>query len=287
MHDFSKEKLKPSEIRAAASLLIIVLCVLVFLPDKTIDPWHLFNPKLFGILVAIIATMQFSGYVAIRIFGNKLGILLMGFFGGLVSSTAIFATIPRYVIAHPTQIRAATAAGLFATVGMFVELTILVATAAPKLFLTIAPSILAMVVTSLTLAIFLYKKDKAKQTLTIPPNPLDFKSITYLSLMIGGMIIIVAIAKQFVGPEGVELITFLGGFFEIHGVSLATATLYIGGKIAIIDARNALLLAIAASYITKFILLWSIARNKFAALTSLMLLIVIASGAAATLIKFN
>ncbi len=286
LHDFAIEKLKPHEIRAAATLLVIALCVLIFLPDKTLDPWNLFNPKRFGLLVAIIATMQFSGYVAIRIFGHHLGIIFMGFFGGLVSSTAVFATIPRFAANHPDQIRAAVAAALLALVGMLVEFTILVMTAAPALFLTIAPSVFVMIIVTIGIATAFYKKDHSKQTLTTPPNPLDFKSITYLSLMIGGMIIIVAIAKQVLGLEGVQLISFLGGLFEIHGVSLATSALFMSGKLALIDARNALLLAIGASFITKYVFLWGIARNKFALITSLMLSIVIASGVAAILIHF-
>lgn len=284
LHEFAKEKLQPNEVRAAATMVIIVLCVLVFLPNYTIDPWSLFNPQRFGMLVAIIAAMQFTGYVAIRVFGNQLGVMLMGFFGGLVSSTAVFATLPRFVKNHPDRVRSAAAAGLLATVGMLIELMILIIAAAPQLLLTIVPPIAAMLAVGILSALILYKNDKPDKELSTPKNPLDFKSITYISLMIGGMIIIVAAAKQFVGTEGVQIISFLGGLFELHGVSLATATLYTSGKLLLSDARAALLLALAASFVTKFILLWSIARNQFAVITSTFLLFMMAAGAAAALI---
>ena len=285
LHDFAKEKLQPNEVRAAATMIIIVLCVLVFLPDRTVDPWGLFNPQRFGMLVAIIAAMQFSGYVAIRVFGDQLGVMFMGFFGGLVSSTAVFATLPRFVKNHPERIRSAAAAGILATVGMLTELTILIIAAAPHLFITIALPVLVMIIVGTILSLGLYKHDKGKQALSIPKNPLDFKSITYLSLMIGSMIIIVAVAKLFVGTEGVQVISFLGGLFELHGVSLAAATLFVSGKLALLDARAALLLALAASFITKFILLWSIARNRFAVITSILLLIMLGAGTAASMIN--
>lgn len=284
LHEFAKEKLQPNEVRAAATMVIIVLCVLVFLPNYTIDPWKLFNPQRFGMLVAIIAAMQFAGYVAIRVFGNKLGVMFMGFFGGLVSSTAVFATLPRFVKNHPERTRSAAAAGILATVGMLIELTILIIAAAPELFLTIALPTSVMLVVGILISLSLYRKDKTKQTLSTPKNPLDFKSIAYLSLMIGSMIIVVAFAKGFVGTEGVQIISFLGGLFELHGVSLATATLFISGKLALLDARTAILLALAASFVTKFILLWSIARNQFAVITSVFLLLMMGAGAAAALI---
>lgn len=287
LHDFAKEKLKPHEIRAAATLLIIALCVVIFLPDKTLDPWQLFNPKRFGLLVAIIATLQFSGYVAIRIFGHQIGLIFMGFFGGLVSSTAVFATLPRHVVNHPDQIRSALAAGLLALLGMMVELSILVAAAAPALFLTIAPSLIAMMGASIIIVMLLYKKESTKQKLTTPPNPLDLKSITYLSLMITGMIAIVAVSKHFLGLEGLQMISFLGGLFEIHGVSLATSALFTSGKLGLIDARDAIFLAIGASYITKYVFIWGTARNKFAVIMSALLTIIILCGAAAIFIPFR
>lgn len=287
LHDFAKEKLKPHEIRAAATLLVIALCVLIFLPDKTFDPWHLFNPKRFGLLIAIIASIQFSGYVAIRIFGHHLGLIFMGFFGGLVSSTAVFATLPRYVVNHPEQLRPALAAGLLALLGMLVELCILVAAAAPKLFLNVAPSIFAMMAVCIIIVMSIYKKESTKQKLTTPPNPLDLKSITYLSLMISGMIVIVAIAKHFLGLEGVRMISFLGGLFEIHGVSLANSALFMSGKLGLIEARNALYLAIGASYITKYVFLWGTARNKFALIMSALLTLIILCGAAAMFIPIQ
>lgn len=278
LHSFAKEKLQPKEIRAAATMVLIVMCVMVFMPDRTVDPWDLFNPRRFGLLVAIIAAMQFSGYVAIRVFGDKLGVLFMGLFGGLVSSTAVIATLPRFVNKHPERIRSASAAALLATVGMLVEFLILMLFAAPKLFVSVVFPAGAMILSGVLMALALYHRERTKESISEPKNPLDLKAVIYLSFVIGGMIIAVAVAKRYIGIEGVQIISFLGALFELHGVSLATATLFVGGKLPLSDATTTLLLALLASYLTKFVLLFGLARNRYGALTSVLLLVMMACG---------
>lgn len=278
LHSFAKEKLKPKELSAAATMLILFICVMVFLPNQTIDPWNLFNPRRFGMLIAIIATMQFSGYVAVRVFGEHLGVLLMGFFGGLVSSTAVFATLPRFVAKHPERRRTASAAAIFATVAMLLEFTLLIFIAAPKLFISIAAPVAVMIVTGAVSALAIYSKEGSHQKIETPRNPLDFKSVLYLSSVIGGMIFIVAVVKLYLGSHGVTVISFLGALFELHGVSLATATLYVSGKLALVDARVTLLLALFASYVSKFVLLMSLARDRFGILTASILLLMLSLG---------
>lgn len=281
LHTFAKEKLKPREISAAATMLIIFICVLVFLPNQTIDPWNLFNPRKFGVLIAIIATIQFSGYVAIRVFGDRLGVLFMGFFGGLVSSTAVFATLPHFVKKHPERTRTACAAGIFSTVAMLLEFSIIITVAAPELFVSVSIPVIAMIAVGVVSALMIYSKEGDHQKIDAPKNPLDFRSVFYLSSVIGGMIIIVAVVKLYLGVDGVKIVSFLGALFEIHGVSLATATLYVAGKLSLLDARVTLLVALFASYITKFVLLMALSRNRFGLLTASVLLLMVGLGATA------
>lgn len=279
LHSFAKEKLLPSEINATVTILFLLMCGLVFLPDQTIDPWGLFNPRRFGLLVTIIAGIQFCAYIAIRVFGEKLGVNLTGFFGGVVSSTAVFATLPQYVKSHDARIRPATGAAILATVGMLVELMIILFAISPKLLAEIAPPVTVMMFIGILCAIALFRIKQKEAVISTPPSPLNIKSVIYLASLIAGMLLIVAVTKRYVGIEGVQVVSFLGGLFELHSVSLATATLYVSGKLTLADARMALLLALLASYLTKFILLWSIARDKFALLTSLLLCLMMAGGA--------
>ena len=58
------------------------------MPDRSLGPFGAFNPFSTWLMVVLISGLGFAGYVAIRLMGPRAGILLMGVFGGLASSTA-------------------------------------------------------------------------------------------------------------------------------------------------------------------------------------------------------
>lgn len=283
LHTFANEKITPSEIRAAGALVVIFLSVLVFLPNYTIDHWGVFNPQRFGILVAVIASLQFAGYMMIRLFGERLGILFVGFFGGLVSSTAVFATLPTLLKGRPDRINMAVLAGILATVGMLTEFAIIQMIAASQLFLTVAIPVLAMALVGLLSIIILFRRKPNHQQIEEPQNPLDIKAVIYLSSIIGGMLFLVAVAKNTLGLQAVQIVTFLGGIVEIHGVSLANASLFVNKHLTLLEAHRNLLLALLASFIPKFVLPWVLARGRFAVIMSGFMLLMIAAGALALL----
>lgn len=286
LHFFSRHKINASEIQAAATLLIAALGILPFLPNYTIDPWNLLNPFRFGVLVILIATIQFGGYVAIRMFGERLGMVFMGFFGGLVSSTIVFVHLPKLVIEQPQLIFPAIAAGACSIIGTLLEFLIIISIASPPLFLPLLPSILAIIVTCIFITVCSLRNHAGKLVISKTMSPLDIKSVLKLALMIGGMLFFVGLAKLYLGTEAVEIIAFLGGLFELHSISLATALLNHAGKISLTTAKISLLLAVGASFISKLGILIFFARNKFGFLMSLALLLMLAIGTTAGILVY-
>ncbi len=285
LHTFSRNKLKTQEIEAAIILLLFALGVLPLLPNYAIDPWQIFNPRRYGILVTMIASMQFGGYVAIRIFGNRLGTVLMGFFGGLVSSTAVLASLPRIVRQQPELTHSASAAAILSTIGMLIELSIILFVASPELLLLFIRPILAMMIVGGLAALYVLNgKEIEVPVVHQPMNPLDFGAILRLSLLIGGMIFLVAIAKHYLGVSGLQVVAFFGGFFELQSISLGIASLFQQAKIAAPDASLTLAFAVLATFLSKFALLWSLARNKFAVITTIALAVMLLAGVIAYLI---
>lgn len=279
-----KTKFYPSEIRAAAALVVIFLSVIIFLPNETIDPWGVFNPQHLGVIIAVIASIQFGGYMMIRLFGDQLGILFVGFFGGLVSSTAVFANLPQFLKSRPDRINLAIAAGLLATVGMLTEFSIIMTVAAHELFLTVAIPVAVMAVFGLICAAILFRRKNNHHDFREPQNPLDLKAVMYLSSIIGGMLIIVSITKTYFGSHGVQLVTALAAIFEVHGVSLATAMLFVNKQMSLIEAHRNLLLALLASFVPKFVIPWTMVRGRFAVIMSVCMLLMIIAGASAALL---
>jgi uncharacterized membrane protein (DUF4010 family) len=279
LHAVARKKFKPQEMEAAIILIVFALGILPILPNKTIDPWGLFNPRNFGMLIATIGTIQFGGYIAIHLFGERFGMAFMGFIGGLVSSTAVFATLPGTLRSHPKFIFATIASAILATVAMLVEIMVIIFVASQTLFVHILRPMITMISLGIIFVIFLlyFQKFKKHAPLTLS-TPLNLLSILRISIFLGVTLVLIAIAKRFVGTEGMLLITFLGGLFEIHGITLATGLLYLQKQLSINVACLILYVAILASFISKFFLLWSLSPHRFALQTSLFLLVMVASG---------
>jgi uncharacterized membrane protein (DUF4010 family) len=264
---------------AAIILIVFALGILPILPNQTIDPWHLFNPRNFGILIATIAAIQFGGYISIHLFGERFGMALTGFLGGLVSSTIVFATLPSILRTHPHSIPAIIASAILATLAMLVDIIIIIFVASPTLLSYIIwPMVTMFAVGAISTMILLHYQKIKKHIRPSLSNPLQPLSILRTSIFIGLILILIAIAKRYMGTKGILFISFLGGLFEIHGISLATALLYLGDQLKINDARLVLYIAILASFVSKFLLLWGFTPYRFALQTSLFLLVILVSG---------
>lgn len=280
LHALARKKFKPHEIETTIILLVFALGIVPLLPNSTIDPWNVFNPRNFGILLITIAGIQFAGYIFIQLFGERFGMAITGFLGGLVSSTAVFANLNPTLRAHPTFKLSIIAAAIFAVFAMLMEVLIILLVASRSLFYIVAKPILIMGLVSMSIGIFLlyFQKTKIHVAATLS-NPLNLKSILYTTFFIAMMLATIAIAKNVIGKEAVLVVSFLGGLFEIHGITLATSLLYLDHYLTINSVIEILYIAILATFVSKLIMLFSLTPFKFALQTSFFLFLIIASGA--------
>lgn len=273
LHKISRNRLEVNEVEAGIFLAIFGFGILPFLPNTAMDPWHIFNPQKFGLVVLIIAVMQFSSYALLQLFGQRLGVILIGLLGGLLSSTALFASLPHMLKTQPKLMRSIMAEGILATIGMLIGIAGVLFVAAHSLFVLMVLPLLTMMVVGCICALFLLvKPEKNKLNLVKPKNPLDIFSIIKFTALISILLILVSVAKNYDGNQGTMLISFLAGLLEIHSVTLATALLFLQNKLTLHDAGNVLAAAISATYVTKLFLLWTLTKRGFALRTSLLLL---------------
>lgn len=280
LHQLARKKFQPHEIETVIILIIFTLGIIPLLPNKTIDPWNLFNPRNFGILMVTIAGIQFAGYIAIRLFGQKLGMVITGFLGGLVSSTAVFANLRQTLSVHPSYKLSIIASSIFAVLAMIIEVMAIVLVASPALLFLIIKPILVMGMMCIFIGMILLsiQKTKTQPYSSSLSNPLNLKSILYTSIFIAFTLILIALAKRFVGNNAIMVISFLGGLFEIHGISLATSLLYLNHNVTGLMASEILYTALFASFVSKFFLLFSLTPLRFALQTSIFLLVILGSG---------
>jgi len=91
---------------ATLKFLLAAVVLLPLLPDRTFAPLDVVNPYKIGLLIVLIAGVEFAGYVAVRVLGPGRGLGLTGILGGLVSSTAVTLAASRRARVEPALVEA-------------------------------------------------------------------------------------------------------------------------------------------------------------------------------------
>ncbi|MDP1897333.1 MAG: DUF4010 domain-containing protein, partial [Sulfurimicrobium sp.] len=67
---------------------VLTFIILPILPNQNYGPYKTLNPHQIWLMVVLISGLSLAGYVALRIVGQRYGAPILGFLGGMVSSTA-------------------------------------------------------------------------------------------------------------------------------------------------------------------------------------------------------
>jgi uncharacterized membrane protein (DUF4010 family) len=274
LHRFSTTQIKTKDLHAAAIILVLAIVIAPFLPDKPIDPWLLFNPRRFVIILVMLSIIQFAGYIAFAVFGSRQGAKLTGFLGGLLSSTAVFLDLSQKVRHEPKLKDFAFVSGMFAQIATLVELLFLTLAVYPRMGVHLIPPLTAMAIAGWACA-WLYQRkiDSDAQDLSIKiTNPLDFKTALKQAVIFSSALAMIAIGHRLASDRGVFLLAAIGGALELHSTSMAVLALNAEQQVADAGAFLAVCLAVCLSVFTKIGILWSVCRGRFAAISTLGLL---------------
>lgn len=268
---FSKKSLhritraiKPNELEAALIILLIGVVVVRFFPNKTVDPWGIFNPKKFGYIILTLATLEFLSYTVTKVLGEKGGALIIGFFGGLVSSTSVLLSSARQAKKYPEKSWMYASSAVIAKLAALIELFLIIGMVSPPLLAKVAlPVALMMLVGLGALGVIGRKKVSAESILTLT-SPLDLKGVVRLSVLLASILALISVAELWFGDRGTFVLSFLTGLFELHGVSLATSTMHSQNHLSLETASASIFLAIIASFAAKISIAWALAPGAFA-----------------------
>jgi uncharacterized membrane protein (DUF4010 family) len=279
LHHFARKSLSAHELRAFITLLIIALGLLPILPNHAIDPWGLINPQRLGIILAVLATMQFVGYVLARLLGHRAGSAIIGFLGGLISSTIVFMHAARTSQVHSKSNGVAAAATLSA-VSSYMMLWLVIALTAPALGWSLMPCMIGLIASGVLMsAVVLFRKDSSQAPSAEYSNPLDLRSVAKLTVFFAGMLAFVGLTQKQLGSSAVHLISLVGGLFELHSTSVASATMLRENLIEISSAKENIALALLGSFVSKFFIVFWLMKGPSRNRLSLILMIMLAASA--------
>jgi uncharacterized membrane protein (DUF4010 family) len=262
-HQWTKERLKPKELQAFATLLLLAIGVIPILPNHTIDPFDIFNPRRLGIIISLIATIQFIGYAAARLFGHRIGVPLAGFLSGTISATASFASYPKLAREKPEISLSFAAAASFAAVASLCQLLLLLSAISSDLALALSWPITLLVSIALANGIYCSQKSPNHIFLKDTHNPLNLLSAIKLGTLLAALIFLVEFCQRFTGPTFTQFIAFVGALFNLQGIGIATANMLGNNNISLNNATQTIMLAIMASMISKFFITLVLSKGLY------------------------
>jgi len=263
LHQFTKS-LKPAELQAALLLFLFAVVVINLLPPESVDPWGIFYPKKFGYLIIILASFEFLTYVIAKIFGEKKSLILTGFLGGFASSTAVFVSSMRHAKSHPKHTSDYAAAAIAAKIASMLELLVILFFLSKGLFTKLLIPVLASSATGAIFVFFITRSQAAhKNSALILKSPLDWKGVFRLSIILAAILALISWSKIQFGESASMIVSFLTAAFELHGVTIANATLFAQKQIELNASSANIVFAICASILAKILMALAFERGPF------------------------
>jgi uncharacterized membrane protein (DUF4010 family) len=226
MHNFVRH-LSKDDIFAILKFAIITAIVLPVLPNKNygLEPFNIFNPYKIWLLVVLISGMSFVGYILIKTIGAKRGIGLLGFLGGLASSTAVTLTMTQRSKSTPELSRSFAQAILIAWTVMYARLLIIVTAINSALLSQLWLPVLGGVLAGLIYVLFLYYKDHttSKNDDISFVNPFELGPAIKFGLLFSLILLISKAAQIYLGDAGVYLASIISGLADVDAIALSVA----------------------------------------------------------------
>jgi uncharacterized membrane protein (DUF4010 family) len=238
-------KLGENDLRAIMQFALISCIILPVLPNKTYGPYAVINPRNIWLMVVLIVGISLSGYIAYRFFGNKVGVVLGGILGGLVSSTATTVSYSRRTTDQPKLSRVAAVIIATASTILYFRILLEIATVAPRLLWSAAPPILALALVLAVSSIILWfrRNDEPDE---MPPleNPSELKPALVFGVIYAIVLFAVAAVRDSYGNRGLLVVALLSGLTDVDAITLSISQLVNTDRL---DESEAWRLIVAAS----------------------------------------
>ncbi len=277
-----EKKISNTDIEAVILLLAMSFIILPILPDKMIGPYNLFNPYKTWIMAIIISTLSFIGYVAIKILGQKHGVLITGAAGGIISSTAVSITLSKIFPKKISFIKIYTAAICISWTFMFIRVFMETLIIDMKLAKIISIPYLLTSIIGMGYVYYLYKNSSLTQISfkneQLEKNPLQLSEAIKFAILFGVIYGAISFVKNRYGDIGVYIVSIISGITDVDAITLSLSEMAKESKLNYLSALTGIVLASFTNTLVKlFLTYWLGGKNlgfsvtKFTALITFTL----------------
>ena len=253
------QRINHVELLATLRLLFASFIVLPLLPGRPVDPFGAINPHKLWLLVILISALSMVGYIAVRVLGAARGVLVTGFFGGIVSSTAATLTFARQSRENASSDHALLAGTLISWTVMFLRVIVLVAVLRWSLLrMALGPLIGLSVLGAGLCAMALRRARGEYGAAAVLPreatfrNPFKLMSAIKFALVFAIVLLAAKLVSRFAPGAGMYWLSAVAGSTDVDAIVLSISEIGRGDTSMDIMLVRSILIASVANTIVKF-----------------------------------
>lgn len=246
-------KLERRDLVSILQFAVVAFVALPLLPDQTFGPYGALNPHHIWFMVVLISGVSLAGYAALRFIGPEHGAVLLGLFGGLVSSTATTLAYSRYARNESDLTTLATTVVISANLILLVRLTVLTAIVAPASLGVLAPVMATSLVAGIAVCALGWRSNAMPSELTIAEikNPTELRTAFGFAGLYAAVLLLTAWLVDVAGSNGVYAAALISGLTDVDAITLSSLRLYSLGALSGSQVAISIVLAVSANTVFK------------------------------------
>jgi uncharacterized membrane protein (DUF4010 family) len=250
-------RLSRQDVASILQFAVLTFIILPLLPDRGIGPYQVLNPHHIWLMVVLVSGVSLIGYMALRLIGTKKSLLLVGAFGGLVSSTATTLVYAREAGSRAAMLPIAGIIIVVANLIVLVRLAVVSIVVAPGALSVLLPVLAAGLAVGAVMLARRYRNTLAAPELAAPQlsNPTSLRVSVGFGALYAVILFVSAWLSERAGAGGLYAVAVVSGFVDVDAITLSSLNLLNGGSISIGVAVIAVGLAYLAAVTFKLALL--------------------------------
>lgn len=222
-------RLSKQEIMDALMFGIVTFIVLPILPNHDYKFFDLivFNPFKTWLFAVFVLGISFVAYIAMKSVGVEKGVSVTGLLGGLVSSTAVTASMASRAKANPKLVDSCATATLLASSVMFIRLAVIAGALSWEVGKRLALPFIGTAIIGFAFSMNRLRRPKkcvlGKESAV--GSPFAFKPAIHFAVLFAIIIAVSAIAHQYFGSLGIYIASVVGGFADLDAITVSSTAL--------------------------------------------------------------
>lgn len=214
-----------TEVTSTLELAVISAIILPLLPNGGYGPYDALNPFEIWLVAVLVSAISFGGFVAVRLWGARKGLLVTAFIGAIVSSTAVTLAMAGRSRDDAAAARIPAAGAVMASTLMCVRVFVLAAIFGPSLLRTLWLPLAAMTVVGALASLLLFRgaKEPGEATAAKLGNPSRLTTALAFAAIFAIVNLLVPFAKRTFGGSGVLVASAVSGIADVAAIAIALA----------------------------------------------------------------